>query len=219
MKRRPVITILFATFFTLTSFEKNANKTTNYVEVQIGTQIWMKKNLDINVFRNGEVIPEAKTSEEWNKFNLDGKPAWCYYKNDKANGKKYGKLYNFYAVSDPRGLAPNGWHIPTEEEWWTLRTLLKLGNNGETMRSSTNDWYNENGKSYKGTDSSGFSGLPGGERGEEFNSLGLCGAWWSSTKKYSPPTTAYYIQLMAFGGVYGNSGHYSFGRSIRCIKD
>ena len=81
-------------------------------EVQIGTQIWMTKNLDVSKFRNGDPIPEAKTDEEWVKAGENKQPAWCYYENNPANGAKYGKLYNWYAVSDARGLAPVGYHIP-----------------------------------------------------------------------------------------------------------
>ena len=70
--------------------------------VTIGTQVWMTKNLDVATFRNGDPIPQAKTDEEWEKAREEGKPAWCYYKNKKKNGKKYAKLYNWYAVTDSR---------------------------------------------------------------------------------------------------------------------
>lgn len=75
-------------------------------EVKIGDQIWMTQNLDVDKFRNGDPIPEVTKAEECNKTDDEGKPAWCYYNNDPANGKKYGKLYNWHAVNDPRGLAP-----------------------------------------------------------------------------------------------------------------
>jgi uncharacterized protein (TIGR02145 family) len=83
-------------------------------QIKIGTQIWATRNLDASTFRNGDTIPEAKTDEEWKAAGNDKKPAWCYYNNDPANGKKYGKLYNYYAVKDKRGLAPEGWHIPSD---------------------------------------------------------------------------------------------------------
>lgn len=72
-------------------------------EVKIGDQIWMTRNLNVDKFCNGDPIPETKTNEEWIKAGENGKPAWCYYDNDPANGEKYGKLYNWYAVNDPRG--------------------------------------------------------------------------------------------------------------------
>jgi uncharacterized protein (TIGR02145 family) len=72
----------------------------------------MAENLDGYRFRNGDPIPEARTKEEWSKAS----PAWCYYENDPENGTKYEKLYNWYALVDPRGLAPEGWHVPVKEE-------------------------------------------------------------------------------------------------------
>jgi hypothetical protein len=92
--------------------------------VAIGTQVWTTKNLDVATFRNGDPIPQAKTYEEWKAAGDNKQPAWCYYENKAANGTKYGKLYNWYAVNDARGLAPAGWHVPTDEEWTVLSTYL-----------------------------------------------------------------------------------------------
>jgi len=92
--------------------------------VAIGTQVWTTKNLDVATFRNGDAIPQAKTDEEWKAASDNKQPAWCYYDNKAANGTKYGKLYNWYAVNDARGLAPSGWHVPTDEEWTVLSTYL-----------------------------------------------------------------------------------------------
>jgi len=92
--------------------------------VEIGEQVWMAENLNVSTFRNGDPIPQARTQEEWKKAGENKQAAWCYYDNNPANGKKYGKLYNYYATSDPRGLAPNGWHIPTDSEWKTLIKYL-----------------------------------------------------------------------------------------------
>jgi hypothetical protein len=92
--------------------------------VTIGTQVWMTKNLDVSTFRNGEIIPEAKTPEEWEAAKENKQAAWCYYDNNPANGTKYGKLYNWYAVNDPRGLAPEGWHVPTDQEWNVLEESI-----------------------------------------------------------------------------------------------
>jgi len=105
--------------------------------VTIGTQVWMTKNLDVATFRNGDPIPEAKTSDEWLEAGENEQPAWCYYDNDPANGEKYGKLYNWYAVNDSRGLAPDGYHIPSEAEWTIL--IIYLGGGwweaGKKMKS------------------------------------------------------------------------------------
>ena len=92
--------------------------------VTIGTQTWAIANLNVNNFRNGDSIPEAKTNKEWVTAGESGKPAWCYYNNDPANGKKYGKLYNWYAVNDPRGLAPAGWTLPSDADWVKLTYYL-----------------------------------------------------------------------------------------------
>ena len=94
-----------------------------YKTVTIGTQIWMKENLNVSTFRNGDPIPEAKTAEEWQAAGEAKQPAWCYYDNDSKNGVKYGKLYNWYAVNDSRGLAPVGWHVPDNDEWEVLEGI------------------------------------------------------------------------------------------------
>ena len=93
--------------------------------ITIGTQVWMTKNLDVATFRNGDPIPQAKTDEEWEKAGENQQPAWCYYDNDPANGAKYGKLYNWYAVNDSRGLAPVGYHIPSDAEWTNTYRLFR----------------------------------------------------------------------------------------------
>jgi uncharacterized protein (TIGR02145 family) len=91
----------------------------------IGEQIWATSNLNVSKFQNGDVIFEAKTNAQWVKAEEDKKPAWCYYQNNAQNGVIYGKLYNWYAVNDPRGLSPKGWHIPSEVEWKELISFLK----------------------------------------------------------------------------------------------
>jgi len=92
--------------------------------VTIGTQEWMTENLDVSTFRNGDSIPEAKTNEEWKRAGELKQPAWCYYDNVPKNGTIYGKLYNWYAVNDARGLVPKGYHVPSDEEWTILTDFL-----------------------------------------------------------------------------------------------
>lgn len=95
-------------------------------DVIINGQTWMTKNLNVTKFRNGDQIPQAKSSEDWiNAYNNE-QAAWCYYNNDPENGEKYGKLYNWYAIIDNRGLAPYGYHIPTYDE---LDSLIKNDGN------------------------------------------------------------------------------------------
>ena len=111
-------------------------------EVTIGTQVWMTKNLDVATFRNGDPIPQAKTSdEEWDKAYVDAEqPAWCYFDNLPRNGEKYGKLYNWYAVNDPRGLAPEGWHVPSDAEWTQLTDYLGGREKAGAKMKSENGW-------------------------------------------------------------------------------
>ncbi len=125
--------------------------------VTIGTQVWMSKNLDVAKFRNGDPIPEAKTDEEWYKAVKNKQPAWCYYENDPANGAKYGKLYNWYAVNDSRGLAPVGYHIPSDAEWTQLTDYLGGRDVAGGKMKSTTGWKAPN---KDASNSSGFSGLP-----------------------------------------------------------
>ena len=187
-------------------------------EVTIGNEVWMVENLNVDKFRNGDPIPEAKTDEEWEKACKNKQPAWCYYDNDPANGAKYGKLYNWYAVNDPRGLAPVGYHIPTDEEW-TVLTDYFFGEDvaGEKMKS-TSGWA----KSGNGTNESGFSCLPGGIRdyGGAFFSIGKGGYWWCSTEYNYNHWSAWYRYLgYDLGSVF--SGDYSKeeGLSVRCLRD
>ena len=165
--------LLFIAFLVILSFGFSQT-------VIIGTQTWTSLNLDVAAFRNGDVIPQVKTNEEWEVAGNNKQAAWCYYDNDPANGPKYGKLYNWYAVNDPRGLAPAGWHVPTDEEWTVLSTFLG-GEDvaGEKMKSSL--VWSENGNR---NNISGFSGLPGGCRAGDFNNVGSLGYWWSALEDY-----------------------------------
>ncbi|MBK9465523.1 MAG: fibrobacter succinogenes major paralogous domain-containing protein [Chitinophagaceae bacterium] len=88
--------------------------------IVIGTQQWMNNNLDVAFYRNGDPIPQVTDPTAWAGLTTG---AWCYYNNDSTLGNKYGKLYNWYAVNDPRGLAPQGWHIPSDAEWTALEAL------------------------------------------------------------------------------------------------
>jgi uncharacterized protein (TIGR02145 family) len=85
--------------------------------VKIGSQIWLSEDLDVSNFRNGDIVPQARTSDEWIAAKENHQPAWCYYENKESEYSKWGKLYNWYAVNDPRGLAPIGWRIPTQRDW------------------------------------------------------------------------------------------------------
>ena len=168
--------------------------TSGYAQtVTIGSQVWTSKNLDVATYRNGDVIPQVQDPNAWENLTTG---AWCYYDNDASNGTKYGKLYNWYAVNDPRGLAPKGYHIPTDAEWTQLSDYLGGESEAGTKMKSTSGWV-ENGN---GTNSSGFSGLPGGYRYYDgtFDDIGDYGYWWSSTEDGTTvPGTAAWITTMA----------------------
>ena len=166
-----------------------------YRTARIGDQIWMAENLNVSHFRNGDVIPQSGSKEEWVQAALAGEPAWSYYDNDPENGNKYGKLYNWFAVMDPRGLAPEGWHIPSDTEWTTL-TDYSLGENAGFRMKSTSGW-NSNGN---GDNSSLFNALPGGGRTAtgDFDGCGTDGLWWSALQ--NDPSSAWGRDIKGSGG-------------------
>ena len=132
----------------------------------------------------------------------------------------YGKLYNWYAVNDPRGLAPTGWHIPSDAEWTTLPAFLG-GNTiaGGAMKATTG-W---NAPNTGATNSSGFTGLPGGYRDEngEFSVIGYDGYWWTSTEDLSDPPSIAFSHLLLYDRTNANEfGLYkTYGISVRCVRD
>ena len=146
--------------------------------VKIGNQIWMQRNLDVTTYRNGDPIPMVADNTIWQKLTTG---AWCYYDNDSATyAATYGKLYNWYAVIDQRGLAPAGWHIPNNEEWDVLVRKLLGGiriAGGKMKETGTMHWLMPNSNA---TNSSGFTGLPGGYRynNGKFFDMGTSGNWW-----------------------------------------
>jgi len=191
-------------------------------EIQIGNQIWMCKNLDVDHYRNGDPIPEVRDSIEWINLTTG---AWCYYNNDSTLGTVYGKLYNWYAVNDTRGLAPEGWHVASDYEWSKLITYLgggdiaggKLKSTG-TIEIGNGLWYEPN---LGATNESGFSSLPGSSRGWfgvfEFK-IGYGAHWWSSTQDDS---TEAWIRYQSYKqtNIFRNPAWKKSGRSVRCIKD
>jgi uncharacterized protein (TIGR02145 family) len=183
--------------------------------VTIGKQKWAIANLNVSTFRNGDSIPEARTNKEWLAAGESGKPAWCYYNNNQAIGLKYGKLYNWYAVSDPRGLVPAGWTLASDDDWTRLINFLGgQGAAGNKMKS-TSGWGDGN----NGTNEAGFIGLPGGYRVENgtFQNLGSIGIWWSSSESRAQDGIDHYISQSP-GLNRGNSPKQR-GESVRCLKE
>jgi len=199
----------------------NNNTNVTQAMVKIGKQIWMAKNLNENKYANGDAIPEAKTAEQWIKYGEDKKGCWCYYENKSANGNKYGKLYNWYAVDDSRGLAPKGWHIPSDAEWTTLTDKLGGENAAGTKMKSSIGWNDYNGKSGNGTNTSGFAGLPGGYRFYDGTFSDICsnGSWWSSTEYGTEDDAWLRLLLFRHGIVLNSSGDKPNGLSVRCLRD
>jgi uncharacterized protein (TIGR02145 family) len=194
---------------------KNTDNT-NSKEVKIGNQVWMLENLDVENFRNGDSIPQAKTAEEWENAGKNNEPAWCYYDNDGSNGAKYGKLYNWYAVNDPRGLAPEGYHIPSNTELSELTDSLGHENVSGTKMKSISGWY----ESANGNNSSGFSALPGGYRyiNGSFSDLGKVGNWWSSSEGDTSNAISRFLNYYN-ADVFNYNSDKKNGFSVRCLRD
>ena len=183
--------------------------------IQIGTQKWMSKNLDVAFYRNGDVIPQVTDPTAWAAL-LTG--AWCYYNNDSTQGNKYGKLYNWFAVNDLRGLAPQGWHIPSDAEWAILSTTL--GGNaiagGKLKEAGSVNWTYPN----TGNNNSGFAGLPGGYRNylSTFSSVTIFSYWWSASEVNSTNAWSHSMGYSS-NGISSNSSFKEGGFSVRCLRD
>ncbi len=169
--------------------------------IKIGSQEWASEDLKVTKFRNGEDIPLVTDNTEWVELET---AAYCI----SPDGSH---LYNWYAVNDPRGLAPDGFHVPSDNEWTEL--VEHLGGEevaGEQMKAS----------SWNGTNSSGFNALPSGFRkywGGLLKEVGYGGYWWTSSADGT--NLAWYLALFSdYGGVYRNNGKFQNGFSVRCLK-
>lgn len=183
----------------------------------IGDQVWSITNLNVSRYRNGDIIPHVTDDIEWINLTTG---AWCWYNNDSSTyAAIYGKLYNWYAVNDPRGLAPLGWHIPTDAEWTTL--VNYLGGSavaGSAMKQTgTNLWNSPN---LSATNASGFSGLPGGVRFAygTFDFIRVYGIWWSASEDNA--TNAWFRYFDYSNATAPRSTDLkSLGFSVRCVRD
>lgn len=171
-------------------------------EVKIGSQVWAKKDLRVMRFRNGDLIPVVQDDKEWSKLET---AAMCF---NPDTGKA---LYNWYAVNDERGLAPEGWHVPSDEEWTELMDYL--GGDASNKIKHRKKW--------DGSNSSGFSALPGGLRNFSYGYVyngGVDGYWWSASPNGT--SDAWFRSLYSGNGIvfrhYANS---RYGFSVRCVKD
>jgi uncharacterized protein (TIGR02145 family) len=201
----------------------------SYATVQIGTQCWTQSNLRVSKYRDGSSIPNITDAAQWSQTNTNSTGAWCNYNNDANNGTTYGKLYNSYAVNDSRGLCPTGWHVPTDSEWnvmvkyldpnadTTCANCWQSSTAGGALKSTTG-W---NAPNTGATNSSGFTGLPGGHRsnGGGFYDVGSYGVWWSSSFAGSGGA---WCRALGYGTAdvsRGNDGQRRGGGSVRCARD
>ena len=205
------------TYGSMTDQEGNVYKT-----IVIGTQEWMAENLNTSIYRNGDAIPTNLDNATWQNTTSG---AWAYYNNDASYACPYGKLYNWYTCVDARQLCPTGWHVPTDAEWTVLTNYLggedvaggKMKTTG-TIEAATGLWYSPNAGA---TNSSGFSGAPGGGHFNDFggySDFGLIGFWWSSSELDS---SLVWSRLLSynFGSAYRDFINKQFGFSVRCLRD
>ncbi len=214
----------------------------DYTTVQIGDQCWFAENLRNENYENGDAIPASLSDSEWTSA---ASGSVVVYGEDLGSGCnsdyspdinacdpaqsliEYGRLYNWHAVNDERGLCPNGWHVPTDGEWMTMEMALGMlesevngtgwrGTDQGMQMKTTYGWRD----GLNGTNTSGFSGLPGGGRhlgGYLFFNAGDAGYWWSSTSSESGAWSRhldYWVTTVRRISMPPNRGY-----SVRCIQD
>jgi uncharacterized protein (TIGR02145 family) len=195
-----------------------------YKTIVIGTQEWMAENLNTSVYRNGDVIPTGLSNVEWENTINTQQGAWAYVNNDPSYACPYGKLYNWYTCADSRGLCPVSWHVPTDAEWSVLTMYLGGGGvaggkmkTAGTIEATSGLWFSPN---IGATNSSGFSGAPGGFRNSigDWGYIGYLSEWWSSSED-----GALNAWDRAMFHNYSSADRFNltkhFGLSVRCLRD
>ena len=169
-----------------------------YQTVTVGGETWMRENLRVTRYRNGDAIPEVVLNSDWNGLSTG---AWCWHSNNHNNDMTYGKLYNWYAVDDARGLCPTGWHVSSESEWESLITLV---DNLVTNYSAD------------GTNETGLTAQRGGWRTNGFglNNFGIIWSFWISDEPL-----IYYSDGGSIPVLITWIRPEEHGHSVRCIKD
>lgn len=211
MKKIGYLIFIFQFLFILT----NAQITDS---VTIGTQVWTTKNLNVTTFRTGDPIPEAESAKDWKKAVDEGKPAWCHVNGDASNDSKYGKLYNWYAVNDKRGLAPKGWHIPSNAEWETIVNYLGGNTIADNKMKGTSEWE----KNGNGDNNSGFSAFPAGFRywsDAAFGGFGYNVEFWTSSESGNHKALAHCLNYIYSHVGRNDTSKKGSGFSVRCIKE
>lgn len=188
-----------------------------YKTVKIGTQEWMAENLTVERYRNGDRILTIDEKNKTSQFDIG---AWCYYDNNAENGKTYGKLYDWDAVNDSRGLAPEGWHIPSDAEWAELINFLGGENAAGGKLKAASLWQKPNSGA---NDEYGFCALPGGFLSYrlDFFSLGESCSFWSSTKANDKLDIRAWCRQLFYNktSIERSDLYKSECQSVRCVKD
>ncbi len=189
-----------------------------YQSVTIGKQVWMKENLKVTKYCNGDIIGTTTPAT----LDITGEKAPKYqwaYNGDEGNVAVYGRLYTWYALTDSRKVCPAGWHLPSDEDWTALTTFLGGDRiaGGKLKETGAAHWIRPN---TGATNETGFTALPGSYRGSNgtFNHLGNFGGWWSSAEfnTYSA-WPRYMTHIVGYVGKYGYGKDIGF--SVRCLKD
>lgn len=215
-----IIKILNSNFVPTQLVQDTASPCPNCIahDVVIGTQTWAGCNANVSTYANGDLIPQVTDPTAWSGLTTG---AWCYYNNDPLNEPIYGKLYNWYAVNDPRGLAPTGYHVPSDGEFTILTTFLGGDTvaGGKMKEVGLCHWSVPN---TDATDISGFTSLPSGARyftDGSFYNINNYGFWWTSTE--GGYTFSAFIRRMDYDN--GNTFRVDYnkkdGYSVRFIKD
>jgi len=187
-----------------------------YQTVKIGDQCWMAENLKVTRYRNGDPIYHILDPGQWEILTIG---AYCEFDNNPVNVAEYGRLYNWYAVDDSRGLAPAGWHMPTDAEWQALVDYLGGDGSagGKMKETGTAHWNTPN---IGATNESGFTALPGGYRGTGgfYYNMGFHAYFWSSTEETGSHAWLRLLSYLYAAAVRGDD-YKQFGYSIRCVRD
>lgn len=226
--------LYFNTLVLLISFLKPIQSNAQN-EIKFGTQVWMSQNLNVDTFRNGDKIPEAKSMQEWDNYYKLKQPAYCFYEFDKDNETKYGRLYNWYALNDQRNLSPIGWRIPNSKDWHQLIDFVATSTEVPKIRYKYWHWKVDSTDVRKGKlkkkwewelDKSSaknkfwFSQLGGDENLGEFSPKDIEAMWWSKDGKVVDISTNkrfwYFPSLLP---LHEDENDFSGGFSIRCIKN
>ena len=184
--------------------------------VSIGEQTWTSANLEVETFRNGDPIPHIEDEQEWEKAGREGRAAWCYFNNDPDMGALWGKIYNFHAVVDERGLAPAGWHVPTEAEFEQLEEALGGASKAATPLKELPHWD----ESTTGSPS-GFNARPSRGRFDDgpFIDLPDIGYWWSQTPHKDGRRANYIAMSLADPSTTIWALEMGYGFAVRLVKD